>query len=102
MFNDYYDKNGCPITPMYAKKLQEDKTYWLIDKSLLSNDAIVCTVWVGLDLAQNTSSKAPPQIFETTVTTVDGWIEERRTYATLEAAKAGHHQIATVHQLLLA
>lgn len=98
----YYDKRGKPIPMMVWAKLFENKSYKIIEQTLLPNKRLVSTVWLGLDHSFGCSSK--PFIFETMVFKrkfTGNFKKDRKMaqeldtlrYSTLKEAKQGHKEL---------
>lgn len=87
----YYDREGKPIeeTLAWAAKI-EDKKYFRVAETTLTDGKWISTVWLGLD--HNYMHDGPPLIFETMVFPSEGDFGELdcERYSTEQEALAGH------------
>ena len=93
MSSMWYDKQGNSLESHEAiEKLLTDPTYKIIAKTVLPNEKVVSTVWLGLD---HNFYGGTPLIFETMVFPKEGDFcdEYCERYATLAEAKNGHEEV---------
>ena len=83
----YYDKNGKEIGVTEWTRLFADKSYQILAKKNIEDQASVSTVWLGLDHNYALDSSIPV-IFETMIFYDEG--DETYRYATEKQALAGH------------
>jgi hypothetical protein len=93
--SDWYDREGRPISmDRWALKLSFDKH---VAKTQVGQ-ALLSTVWLGLDHRFQELDPGPPLIFETMV--FGGPLDQlTRRYSTLEEAQKGHAEIVAQQPL---
>jgi hypothetical protein len=92
MRDGYYDKQGRHITlDTWLAKI-EDEDYKRVDRTILPNDKVVSTVWLGLD---HSFGDGEPLIFETMVfPSENDFLEiDTKRYSTLADAVVGHEML---------
>jgi len=87
----YYDKYLRPLTMTeWAKLLEDNSEYKIIEQTKLWWGGWVSTVWLGLELNYNFSPSGPPLIFETMVFGRGHEYVDQVSYSGLAEARNGH------------
>jgi len=91
--NNYYDKQGLPISMVEWENLFEDHEYRIVKQEVLENGIFISTVWLGLDHSFGFDDKL--KIFETMVFPSEGDYNDIDTlrYSSLEEAEKGHKEL---------